>query len=173
MKVFLLGLVLAFASGASASGGNRVLALLDNLSIKESHSIFFKNIQDLGLDVTFKVADDPSIILKKYGSFLYDHLIIFSPTVEEFGGALSVEGVTEFVDNGGNVLIAGNSNTGDILREIARYTFLQSLSLKRLCLKGLGSNLGLPQIKPHPDGPRPKSFEGYFESSTTRWPCLA
>jgi hypothetical protein len=47
--------------------------------------------------------------------------IIFSPTVEEFGGSLSVEGVTEFIDNGGNVLIAGNSNTGDILREIARY----------------------------------------------------
>ena len=115
-----VSLLLGFVSLASASGGNRVLALLDNLSIKESHSIFFKSLQDLGLEVTFKVADDPSIILKKYGSFLYDHLVLFSPTVEEFGGTLSVEGVTEFVDNGGNVLVAGNSNTGDILREIAR-----------------------------------------------------
>ena len=113
----LLGVV---ASLASASGGHRVLALLDNLSIKESHSIFFKSLQDLGLEVTFKVADDPTILLKKYGSFLYDHLILFSPTVEEFGGTLNVEGVTEFVDNGGNVLVAGNSNTGDILREFAR-----------------------------------------------------
>ena len=117
---FSVGLILGFISMASASGGNRVLALLDNLSIKESHSIFFKNLQDMGLDVTFKVADDPSIVLKKYGSFLYDHLVLFSPTVEEFGGSLTVEGVTEFVDNGGNVLVAGNSNTGDILREIAR-----------------------------------------------------
>ena len=119
MKVLLL--VLTFVSVASASGSNKVLVLLDNLNIKESHSIFFKNLQDLGLDVTYRVADDPSIILKKYGSFLYDHLIIFSPTVEEFGGSLSVEGVTEFIDNGRNVLIAGSSNTGDILREIARY----------------------------------------------------
>jgi oligosaccharyltransferase complex subunit beta len=115
-----VGLFLGFVTLASASGGNRVLALLDNLSIKESHSIFFKSLQEMGLEVTFKVADDPSIILKKYGSFLYDHLVIFSPTVEEFGGTLSVEGVTEFIDNGGNVLVAGNSNTGDILREIAR-----------------------------------------------------
>ena len=115
-----VGLILGFVTLASASGGNRVLALLDNLSIKESHSIFFKSLQEMGLEVTFKVADDPSIILKKYGSFLYDHLVIFSPTVEEFGGTLSVEGVTEFIDNGGNVLVAGNSNTGDILREIAR-----------------------------------------------------
>ncbi len=115
-----LSLLLGIVSVVSASGGHRVLALLDNLSIKESHSIFFKSLQDLGLEITFKVADDPTILLKKYGSFLYDHLILFSPTVEEFGGTLTVEGVTEFVDNGGNVLVAGNSNTGDILREFAR-----------------------------------------------------
>jgi oligosaccharyltransferase complex subunit beta len=68
---------LGFVSVATASGGNRVLALLDSLSIKETHSIFFKNLVDLGMDVTFKVADDPSIILKKYGSFLFDHLVSF------------------------------------------------------------------------------------------------
>ena len=121
LSLLSLGLLLGVVSMASASGGHRVLALLDNLSIKESHSIFFKSLQDLGLEITFKVADDPSILLKKYGSFLYDHLILFSPTVEEFGGSLNVEGVTDFVDNGGNVLVAGNSNTGDILREFARY----------------------------------------------------
>jgi oligosaccharyltransferase complex subunit beta len=120
MRLSFQFLLLGLVSVASASGGHRVLALLDNLSIKESHSIFFKSLQDLGLEVTFRVADDPTILLKKYGSFLYDHLILFSPTVEEFGGTLTVEGVTDFVDNGGNVLVAGNSNTGDILREFAR-----------------------------------------------------
>ena len=74
----------------------------------------------MGFKLTYKVADDASIVLKKYGSFLYDHLILFSPSVEEFGGALNVDGVTEFIDAGGNVLIAGSSLTGDILREIAR-----------------------------------------------------
>ena len=98
----------------------RVLALLENLAIKESHSMFFKSLSDMGFDLTYKVADDPSIVLKKYGSFLYDHLVIFSPSVEEFGGSLSVEGVTDFIDAGGNVFIAGSTLTGDILREIAR-----------------------------------------------------
>ena len=72
--------------------------------------------------MTYKVADDPSIVLKKYGSFLYDHLVLFSPSVEEFGGALNVEGIVEFIDAGGNILVAGSTLTGDILREIARYT---------------------------------------------------
>ena len=97
----------------------RVLVLLDNFAIKESHSTFFKSLTDMGFSLTYKTADDPSIVLKKYGAFLFDHLILFSPSVEEFGGDLKVEGVADFIDSGGNVLVAGNSLTGDVLREIA------------------------------------------------------
>jgi len=98
---------------------HRVLVLLDNLAIKESHSTFFKILSDQGFSLTYKTADDPSIVLKKYGAFLFDHVVLFAPSVEEFGGSLNVEGVTEFIDAGGNVLIAGNSLTGDVLREVA------------------------------------------------------
>lgn len=37
---------------------------------------------DRGFVLTFKTADDPSLSLIKYGEFLYDNLIIFSPSVE-------------------------------------------------------------------------------------------
>lgn len=37
---------------------------------------------DAGFDLTFKTADDASLALVKYGEFLYDNLIIFSPSVE-------------------------------------------------------------------------------------------
>jgi len=46
-------------------------------------------------------------------------LVIFAPSVEEFGGALNVETLTKFVDDGGNILVAGSTNSGDILREIS------------------------------------------------------
>lgn len=39
--------------------------------------------------------------------------------MEEFGGSLNVETITQFIDEGGNVLIAGSSVTGDVLRELA------------------------------------------------------
>ena len=32
--------------------------------------------------MNFKAADDSSLALMKYGEYLYDHLIIFSPSVE-------------------------------------------------------------------------------------------
>uniref|UniRef100_A0A1Q3FF06 Dolichyl-diphosphooligosaccharide--protein glycosyltransferase 48 kDa subunit n=1 Tax=Culex tarsalis TaxID=7177 RepID=A0A1Q3FF06_CULTA len=96
------------------------LVLLDNLAIRETHSIFFKGLQERGYKLTFKLADDASLVLSRYGEFLYKHLILFAPSVEEFGGALSVEAITDFVDNGGgNVLVAGASSAGDALRELA------------------------------------------------------
>ena len=38
-----------------------------------------------------QVADDSSLQLKKYGEYLFDHIIVFAPTVEEFGGTLNAE----------------------------------------------------------------------------------
>lgn len=118
MRLFLLS-SLVLVSLSSCSGEKRVLALLENLAVKETHSMYFKMMADQGFALTYKVADDSSLQLKKFGEYLFDHIIMFSPTVEEFGGALNVEAITDFVDNGGNVIIAGNSNTGDVLREIA------------------------------------------------------
>jgi len=89
-------LLAAFVGVATAE--KRVLVLLENLTVKETHSIYFKTLFSNGFELTFKVADDSGLVLKKYGEFLYDHLIIFAPTVEEFGGAISPEAITEFVD---------------------------------------------------------------------------
>lgn len=74
---------------------------------------------DNGYILTFKLADDANLQLSKYGEYLYQHLIIFAPSVEEFGGALSVETITDFIDGGGNVLVAGSSQSGDALHELA------------------------------------------------------
>jgi len=115
----LLSLIsLLFVCGLSAAD-NRVLVLLENLTVKETHSIYFKSMVESGFDLTYKVADDSSLHIKKYGQYLYDHIIVFSPSVEEFGGDLSAEAITEFIDEGGNLLVAGNSNIGEVLREVA------------------------------------------------------
>ncbi|XP_001608116.1 dolichyl-diphosphooligosaccharide--protein glycosyltransferase 48 kDa subunit [Nasonia vitripennis] len=110
-------LLAALVAGVNAGGPT--LVLLDNLAIKETHSIFFKILQDSGYTLSFKLADDANLLLSKYGEYLYKHLIIFAPTVEEFGGSMSVEAITDFIDGGGNVLVAGSSQSGDALRDLA------------------------------------------------------
>ncbi|XP_047349278.1 dolichyl-diphosphooligosaccharide--protein glycosyltransferase 48 kDa subunit [Vespa velutina] len=104
---------------AFANAGGPTLVLLDNLAIKETHSIFFRTLQDGGYSLIFKLADDANLQLSKYGEYLYQHLIIFAPSIEEFGGSLSVDAITDFIDGGGNVLVAGSSQSGDALRELA------------------------------------------------------
>jgi len=115
----VLGLISVLCVVGLSVADKRVLVLLENLTVKETHSIYFKSMADAGYDLTYKVADDATLNIKKYGEFLYDHLVIFSPSVEEFGGNLNAETLTDFIDNGGNILIAGNSNLGEVLREIA------------------------------------------------------
>jgi oligosaccharyltransferase complex subunit beta len=97
----------------------KTLVLLDNWAIRETHSIFFKTLRDRGYDLTYKTADDSSLSLVKYGEFLYDNLIIFAPSVEEFGGSVDVQAITNFIDGGGNVLVAASSNIGEAIRDLA------------------------------------------------------
>ncbi|KAL5277577.1 DDOST family protein [Megaselia abdita] len=120
VKLVLFGIFLLFCSShAVLENEAETLVLLDNLAIRETHSIFFKSLSDRGFKLTYKLADDPSLVLSKYGEYLYKNLIIFAPSVEEFGGDINVDKLTQFLDDGGNVLVTGNSNSGDALREFA------------------------------------------------------
>ncbi|CAG2227728.1 dolichyl-diphosphooligosaccharide--protein glycosyltransferase 48 kDa subunit-like [Mytilus galloprovincialis] len=112
-------LVIAVISSSLVFAGKKTLVLVDNWSLRETHSIFFRTLREKGYDLTFKTADDASLALVKYGEFLYDNLILFSPSVEEFGGSVNVEAITSFIDGGGNVLVAASSQVGDTIRELA------------------------------------------------------
>lgn len=59
------------------------------------------------------------MLLSKYGEYLYQNLVIFAPSVEEFGGSISVEAIARFIDDGGNVLVTGSSTSGEAIRDLA------------------------------------------------------
>lgn len=118
-KYFSLIFLLIQSNLAILESEGDTLVLLDNLAIRETHSIFFKSLQERGFKLTFKLADDASLLLSRYEEYLFKNVIIFAPSVEEFGGELSVEKLAEFVDDGGNVLVAGSEKSGDALREFA------------------------------------------------------
>jgi oligosaccharyltransferase complex subunit beta len=99
--------------------GKRLLALLDSYSMRETHSSFIKQLRDRGFTVTLKAADDADLALTKYSEHLYDHLLLLCPNVVEFGGNMSTKSVVDFIDAGGNVLVAGSSEMSEPIREIA------------------------------------------------------
>uniref|UniRef100_F1L1C8 Dolichyl-diphosphooligosaccharide--protein glycosyltransferase 48 kDa subunit n=1 Tax=Ascaris suum TaxID=6253 RepID=F1L1C8_ASCSU len=117
MAHFSVLMLIALCATFATAG--RILVLVDNLNIRETHSIFLKSLTERGHKLNIKAADDPSLALTKYGERLYDHLILFAPGVDEFGGSVSVKEITAFIDDGGNVLIAAGTQIGDALRDLA------------------------------------------------------
>lgn len=118
MKLVVLVFSLIVATSTAARGHKKTLVLLENLYLKDTHSIFFSQLEQRGFQLVFKLADESSLALSKYGEYLYEHLIIFAPSVEEFGGTIDKHAIVDFIDNGGNVLVAASSAVGDILRDI-------------------------------------------------------
>ena len=106
-------------AGHFAMAESNILVLVDNLVVRETHSKFLKSLTDRGHKLTIKTADDPTLQLVKYDQHLYEHLILFAPTTEEFGGSLSSAVITDYIDNGGNLLIAGGPEVGFAIRDLA------------------------------------------------------
>ncbi|XAR59522.1 Dolichyl-diphosphooligosaccharide--protein glycotransferase [Bertholletia excelsa] len=97
----------------------RILVLLDDLAIKSSHSLFFNSLQSRGFEFDFRLAGDPKVGLQRYGQYLYDGLIIFSPTTERFGGSVDGAAILDFVDSGRDLILAADTSASDLIREIA------------------------------------------------------
>ncbi|CAF3578571.1 unnamed protein product [Adineta steineri] len=123
LSIICIGLILLAINCSSLlnieGSSKRVLVLLDNLAIRESHSFYFQHLKNRGFELTYRSSDDSTLQIVKYGEYIYDHIILFAPATKEFGGRLDAEVLTEFVDAGGNVLIAASNVIGDAIREFA------------------------------------------------------
>ncbi|BHF81213.1 hypothetical protein SprV_0702434300 [Sparganum proliferum] len=78
LLLFVLSLLLAL-NGAEVPE-NRILVLIENVFVRDSHSMFFKFLK-------------------------------------EFGGNIDVKKLTRFVDEGGNILVAGSSDIGEAIKD--------------------------------------------------------
>uniref|UniRef100_A0A183SQC0 Dolichyl-diphosphooligosaccharide--protein glycosyltransferase 48 kDa subunit n=1 Tax=Schistocephalus solidus TaxID=70667 RepID=A0A183SQC0_SCHSO len=89
-----------------------VLVLIENVFVRDSHSMFFKFLKDRGYHLVYKYADDASLDLK--------HLEVDSSNFficQEFGGNIDVKKLTRFVDEGGNILVAGSPDIGEAIKD--------------------------------------------------------
>jgi len=121
IRTFYIFLTL-ISSGCSLA--SNVLVIVDSKAVVETHSMFLEQLSSLGFNTVIKNFDDPTLVLKKYGDYLYDHLVLLAPTVDDLGGGLTADSVVQFIDDGGNVLVAAgggatSTRTGEIVRDIA------------------------------------------------------
>ncbi len=86
ISLLLLCGLCVFALQPIQCASERVLVLVSDLSLKNSHSIFFSSLTDRGYDLDYKsFADGPA--LREYDQWLYDKAIVLAT------GSPGVEGV--------------------------------------------------------------------------------
>ncbi|GBG79164.1 hypothetical protein CBR_g28880 [Chara braunii] len=117
--VLLLAVVCCRGFSEERPTDQKIFVLLDDLSIRSTHGLFFKSLSDRGYELDFKLADDPSLTLQKYGKYLYDAAIIFAPRVEMLGGNLDVSAILEFIDSGHDLILAADIGVSSVVRDIA------------------------------------------------------
>ncbi|KAI7900438.1 Dolichyl-diphosphooligosaccharide--protein glycosyltransferase subunit WBP1 [Cokeromyces recurvatus] len=113
-------LTFVFVEAKSVSG-NRILVLLDSLAEKDVYSRFWQQLEDRQYELTFKSADDTSTALIYFNEPLYNHIIHFAPKASKLSqhSALNNVQLVNFVNNGGNMLIAAGAEASDNLRALA------------------------------------------------------
>ncbi|KAI0504882.1 hypothetical protein KFK09_015836 [Dendrobium nobile] len=119
LLILLLFLFECESFSAENPTDRRLLVLVDDLAIRSSHSLYFKFLESRGYVLEFRLADDPKLALQRYGHYLYDGLVIFSPSVQRFGGSLDQAAVLDFVDAGHDLILAADSYASDLIRGIA------------------------------------------------------
>jgi hypothetical protein len=92
---------------------------MNDLTITTSHSEFFQLLEQRGHRLNFSRTDDSNLALSRFGEYIYENLIIFAPSAEDFGGTVDVSVILEFVDSGRNLLLAASPSASEAMREIA------------------------------------------------------
>ncbi|KAG9510541.1 Dolichyl-diphosphooligosaccharide--protein glycosyltransferase 48 kDa subunit, partial [Fragariocoptes setiger] len=120
LPAIALACAILYANIINAASETLVLTDKSNQqTIKQTHSTFFRSLEDRGYKLIFKSADDNSVRLLKHGDLLYDNIILFCPEVDVFRGSLDVKEIVSFVDEGRDILLVGSNKPGAVINELA------------------------------------------------------
>ncbi|KAI9339964.1 Dolichyl-diphosphooligosaccharide--protein glycosyltransferase subunit WBP1 [Obelidium mucronatum] len=113
VAVAFAAIVTAKPSDASK---NQVLVLLNAVDQKAQFSQYFDALAKRGFSLTFKAASDESASLVVWEELAYHHLLVLADYAA--GPSFAPAKVIDFVNRGGNVLIAASSKVSETIRDI-------------------------------------------------------
>jgi len=96
---------------------DKALLLLDSKVFFRTHSYMLTNLQTQ-FQMTIKMADDADLQIIKYGLKMYQHIFVFAPSTEEFGGDVKSSTFSQYVEQGGNLVVVGDPEIGDAIRAL-------------------------------------------------------
>ncbi|EEY16089.1 dolichyl-di-phosphooligosaccharide-protein glycotransferase [Verticillium alfalfae VaMs.102] len=112
MKSFFSLFSLLFAAAVhaiSATGGERLLVLLDDVEEKEQYSTFLGDLESRGFKISYETPKSESLKLFHLGERTFDHVLLFPSKIKSLGPNLTPNILVQFVNAEGNVLLTTSS----------------------------------------------------------------
>ncbi|KAG7104999.1 Dolichyl-diphosphooligosaccharide--protein glycosyltransferase like [Verticillium longisporum] len=112
MKSFFTLFSLLFAAAVhaiSATGGERLLVLLDDVEEKEQYSTFLGDLESRGFKISYETPKSESLKLFHLGERTFDHVLLFPSKIKSLGPNLTPNILVQFVNAEGNILLTTSS----------------------------------------------------------------
>ncbi|CEG46264.1 RxLR-like protein [Plasmopara halstedii] len=118
MVLRILRLVLNLVLALPVAHAVRTAVVLESPELQETHSKFFKLLEDRGHQlVYFSGEEKQPLKLESYGERTYENLVLFTP--QKALDSLRKSNLMQFVEKGGNVLLAAGKKLTKVQREFA------------------------------------------------------
>lgn len=95
----------------------KALVIYERKDLQYSHSRFFSQLASHA-DITYKSAISPNLSIRKFGVNQFNYIYLMAPSVDSFGGNVTSKSFGEFVDNGGNLVVATDHTIGNGIRNV-------------------------------------------------------
>ncbi|KAM7457302.1 hypothetical protein BLSTO_01945 [Blastocystis sp. subtype 1] len=100
--------------------GKRTLVVLEKDSFRNTHSMFFANLESKGCTLTIVNVKD-KFEISRYGEYLFDDIVIILESDKKYN-SLSLKEFGSFIDFHGSVFVMFNGNPSDFVRNFAGYS---------------------------------------------------
>ncbi|KAJ3119618.1 hypothetical protein HK100_000233 [Physocladia obscura] len=117
----VVALVICFVAGTFAKPANpalnKVLVVLNSLDQQTYFSRFLDSLEKRGFNLTIKAISDNSVSLVTWEELAFNNLLLLADATS--GASFTPAKVIDFVNRGGNVLVAASSQVSETIRDIA------------------------------------------------------
>ncbi|PLW05997.1 hypothetical protein PCANC_24492 [Puccinia coronata f. sp. avenae] len=120
MNMNLLKLIPALLLVSSSCSADKILVIIEEGVERANYQSLWSSLNARNHQLSFRTTKESAPVLAEFGERAFDHLLLFSPTTKSFPADLSPQALVQFLEDGGNILLAGSTNLSEYWRDFGR-----------------------------------------------------
>jgi len=102
------------------TSADKILVVIEDLIKQNDYQKLWNSLKSRNHEISFRSAKEALPALNEYDRPAFEHLILFAPTSKSFASDLSPQALVQFLEDGGNILLAGSTEISEFWRDFVR-----------------------------------------------------